>query len=76
MISEKEREAWAVSYRLYEKYSELLRSAAENSADASEIFLCVVRQLQEKWSLYTDRERVILLNGYLLLDEVYTRAKK
>ena len=75
MVSKAEREAWAFAYRIYEKYAELMRSAAQNDDDASGLFSDAVSQMEEKWVLCTDKERLILLTGYKLLDDVYRQAK-
>ena len=72
MVTEAERDAWTVIYRLYEKYASALRGI--DGEAASEIFPQALKKLKLQNS--TEESRLILMAGYNLLEAVWKANRK
>ena len=78
-MTQQEREAWALAYRVYDQYSRALRQAAgmdDDGETARKLFEAAGDQLSKFYSATDDGGRLIALAVYGILSEVYTSARK
>lgn len=78
-MTNQEREAWALAYRLYEEFAPAMRGAAtvENNADLTcALFESVLERIRPVYKDTNSEGRLLLLGAYGILERVYDEARK
>lgn len=72
-MTTKERDAWAVAYRIYDEYAPKLRNTDNEMANS--IFQTVSNRLSSLYNESDNGGQLILLGVYDILGNVYENAK-
>lgn len=78
-MTQKERDAWADIYHLYDEFAAGLRAAAamdDDNVTAGNLFCAALDKMRGKYDDQSPEGQLLILAGYDILDQVFKDAQK